>query len=289
MPSRIVVWTDYFKIEVLASRTGRLIRTLATDVAVTRGLPTLAVSPAGIVYFDDARGPRDFVLSVPLTGGPVTTIAEGRDPVLSRDGRLLAYWTYTDRRALKQPVAVVVRDLAAGTQRTWAFSSYLREITNMSWSPGGRFLSFAGTKAVKNDTVTVRTAQVLDTRSTGTLDDARPLPLGQWVAWAGYLTPDTGVGVIIGSDGTIRSSQGLVEVAVSNGRILRHLTSLPPHGLAVSNALDGTENAIAVDRSGRYLLIAGTGNGSGEIFRWTFGMRRPFAVTSGAGPAAWAG
>jgi hypothetical protein len=289
MPARVVVWTGNFKIEVLSSRTGRLIRTLATSVALNRGLPTLAVSPLGVVYFDDARGPREFILSVPLTGGPVTTVAEGRDPALSPDGRLLAYWTYTDRWALKQPEAIVVRDLLAGTQRAWAFTSYLPDITGLSWSPDGRFLAFTSTTGMRSDTVTVRTIQVLDARPGGTLDGARRILLGQRVAWAGFLTSHTGVGVLVGQYGSIQTDGGLVEVGVGSGRILRRLTSLPPHGLATVNAVDGTENTITVDRTGRYLLIAGSGTGTGEIFRWTFGMPHPVRITSGALRAEWAG
>jgi hypothetical protein len=53
MPPQVVVWTTWFKIEVLSSRTGQVVRTLATNVALFRGLPTVAVSPAGVVYFDD--------------------------------------------------------------------------------------------------------------------------------------------------------------------------------------------------------------------------------------------
>src|SRR5882757_4109659 len=93
MPSRVVVWTAGFKIEVLSSRTGRLIRTLAANVSLYRGIPTLAVSATGVVYFDDVRGADEWVLAVPLAGGPVTAVAEGRDPAISPNGRLLAYVT----------------------------------------------------------------------------------------------------------------------------------------------------------------------------------------------------
>jgi hypothetical protein len=289
MPPRVVVWTDNFRIEVLSSRTGRLIRTLATNVALNQGVPTLAVSPAGIAYFDDARGTREYVLSVPLAGGPVTTIAEGRDPAISPDGRVLAYVIYTHRSAARQPEAIVVRNLPAGTQRTWAFTSYLPDITNLSWSPDGRYLAFAGITGIKNSTVTVRTAQVLDTRSGGTLDGARRIPLGQRVAWAGFLTSQAGAGVMLDQYGAIQTDGGLVEVELSSGRILRRLTSLPPRGLGTGNAFDGTENTVAVDRSGRYLLLVGMGHGNGEIFRWTFGMQHPVRITSSALVAEWAG
>jgi hypothetical protein len=290
MPSQVVVWTANFNIEVLSSRTGRLIRTLATGVALNRGLPTLTVSATGVVYFDEARGTREWVRSVPLAGGPVTTIAEGRVPAISPNGRLLAYVTDTGHpTGRNRPEAIVVRDLPAGTQKTWAFTSIDPDINSLSWSPDGRHLAFAGLTYVKNQTVAVRIVQVLDTRSSGTLDDARRIPLGQRVAWAGYLTADTGAAVMLGPYGVIQAGPGsLVEVGASSGRIVRHLTSLPPQGLATTNAADGAEGTITVDRTGHYLLIAG-GAGYGEIFRWTFGMRHPVRVTSGAIRAAWAG
>jgi hypothetical protein len=296
MPSQIVVWTASFEIEVLSSRTGRLIRTLATNVGLYRGGLTLAVSPAGVVYFPDVRGADEWVFSVPLAGGPVTPLAAGSNPALSPDGRLLAYVPWTDplcspssKPCAGKPEAIVVRDLSAGTQKTWAFTSPLPAITNLSWSPDGRYLAFAGLTYIRNGTVAVRTAQVLDTRSGGTLDHARPIPLGQAVAWAGYLTPQAGAGVLIGPDGMIQAGGGLVEIGIGSGRVLRRLTSLPPRGLGTGNALDGTENTITVDRTGRYLLIVGMGTGSGEIFRWTFGMLRPVRVASGALEAVWAG
>jgi hypothetical protein len=94
-----------------------------------------------------------------------------------------------------------------------------------------------------------------------------------------------------GPDGMIGAGAGLVEVGADSGRVLRHLTSLPPQRLATDNVYDGTEGTITADRSGRYLLIVGTGPGAdaGEIFRWTFGMRHPVRVISGASRAVWAG
>jgi hypothetical protein len=203
MPSRVVVWTSRFKIEVLSSRTGSLIRTLAADVAVPQGISgTLAVSAAGVVYFDDARGAGEWVLSVPLAGGPVTAIAQGRTPAISPNGRLLAYVTdevTSNDLTTGGPEAIVVKDLAAGTQKRWAFSSDLPDIYSLSWSPDGRFLAFTGTAEVKNETAPI--AGILDTRSAGTLDRARPIPLGPGVHWAGFLTPGTGAGVMAGPGG----------------------------------------------------------------------------------------
>jgi hypothetical protein len=78
-------------------------------------------------------------------------------------------------------------------------------------------------------------------------------------------------------------------VGAGSGRVLRHLTSLPPRALADIDPVYA-HGTIAADRSGRYLLIPGPGpDGHGEIFRWTFGMPHPVSVTRGAFDAAWSG
>jgi hypothetical protein len=251
---------------------------------------TLAVSATGVVYFNAARGAGEWVLSVPLAGGPVTAVAQGRTPAISPNGRLLAYVTdevTSNDLTTGGPEAIVVKDLAAGTQKRWAFSSDLPDIYSLSWSPDGRFLAFTGTAVVKNETAPI--AGILDTRSAGTLDRARPIPLGPGVDWAGFLTPGTGAGVMAGPGGMTGAGGNLVEVGAGSGRVLRHLTSLPPRALAAANAPGGAGGTITADRSGRYLLIAGLGPDGPEIFRWTFGMPHPVSVTRGAFDAAWSG
>jgi WD40 repeat protein len=286
MPSRVVVWTAGSKIEVLSSRTGRLIRTLVTGVALTRGTPSMAVSPAGVVYFDSARGFRDYLFSVPLAGGPVTTVAAGWDPAISPDGQLLAYLTsaYSDP-SLPGAEAIIVWDVRTGLRRSWAFSSYDRDISSLSWSPDGRYLAYAGDTYAGNGTVAVQTAQMLDARAP--LYVARIIPLRK-LAWAGFLTRHAGLAVRVDAYGAIEARAGVLAVSVPSGRVIGRLTSLPSSGLAISNTFDGTENTITADRSGRYLLIAGVGSGTGEIFRWTFGMPHPVVLTTGALTAAWA-
>jgi Tol biopolymer transport system component len=72
-------------------------------------------------------------------------------PAISPDGRMLAYVAWTDkiyppntpaRDMPPIPEAIVVRNLAAGTVRRWAFTSDVPAITSLSWSPDSRFLSY---------------------------------------------------------------------------------------------------------------------------------------------------
>jgi WD40-like Beta Propeller Repeat len=151
MPSQVVVWTAGFKIQVLTSRTGRVVRTLASDIALYRRVPTVAVSPAGVVYFDNARDRKQWIESTPLTGGPVTTIGPGYMPAISPNGRLLAYVAYTvkiyppdtpERDMEPIPEAIIVRNLTTGAVRRWTFTSYTPDISSLSWSPDNRFLSY---------------------------------------------------------------------------------------------------------------------------------------------------
>lgn len=287
MPSQVVVVTSWLKVEVLSSRTGRAIRTLATDVGPYQGPAALAVSPAGIVYFEKARNRQVFVASTPLTGGPITTIAVGHMPAISPDGKLLAYVTY--KGLIHGVQAIVVRDLATGAERTCAFASSIPYIDSLSWSPDSEFLAFTANYWANARQHPIEIAGVLDTPAGGTLGSARRIPLGNGLQWAGFLTPDIGLAVTAQPSGS-RSRQSLVEVAVRTGRVLRWLASLPADGLGTFNAYDGTEGTITADPTGHFILIAANGPppGDGEIFRVTVGTHRLVRLTSGAMRAVWA-
>jgi len=280
MPSQVVVWTGMFRLEVLSSRTGRVLRTLATNVGLYQGLPTISVSPTGAVYFANARNREQWIESIPLTGGSVTTIGVGIMPAISPNGRLLAYVTNTGR-------TIVVRNLATGVARRWSFASGVPAISSLSWSPDNRTLSYTSLHWPGLPQKPFDSTQLLDTRSGGTLTNAPRVRLARGLMWAGFLTAR--IGLAVKSYPSAHGAQeALVAVAVKSGRVLRRLIQLPRQGLSASNAYDGTEGAITIDRTGHYVLIAAYGpDGSGEIFRWTFGARHLFAVGRGAIRAAW--
>jgi hypothetical protein len=296
MPSQVVVWTGGFKIQVLSSRTGRVVRTLASNVGLYQGIPTIAVSPAGVVYFDTARGPEQWIESTPLTGGPITTIGPGDMPAISPNGRLLAYLAYTvniyppntpARDMTSTPEAVVVRNLETGAVRSWAFTSDVPAISSLSWSPDNRFLAYTSLSRASGQPPP-DTTQLLDTRSGGTLTSARRIPLAPGLEWAGFLTPQVALAVTPYPAAQGRQ-QTMVAVATRTGRILRRLIRLPSQGLSTDNVFDGTEGTITADPTGHYILIAGAGpRGNGEIFRWAAGTGHLASITSGAIRAAWA-
>jgi hypothetical protein len=298
MPSQVVAWTGGFKIQVLSSRTGRVVRTLASNVALFQGLPTIAVSPAGVVYFDTARGPEQWIESTPLAGGPVTPVGPGDMPAISPNGRLLAYlaWTVqiyppnTPARDMKPPApeAIVVRNLGTGAVRRWAFTSDVPAISSLSWSPDNRFLAYTSQSWTSGMRPPPDVTQLLDTRAAGTLTSARRIPLAPGLEWAGFLTPQAGLAVTPYPAAQGRQ-QTLVAVATRTGRILGRLIRLPSQELFTSNAWDGTEGTITADPTGRYLLIATSGpRGYGEILRWAIGERQLAGLAAGAIRAAWA-
>ena len=305
MPSQVVALAGGSKIQVLSSRTGRVVRTLASNVGLFQGSPTIAVSPTGVVYFDTARdtargtarGPEQWIESTPLTGGPITAIGPGDMPAISPDGRLLAYlaWTVqiyppnTPARDMKppEPEAIVVRNLETGAARRWAFTSDVPVISSLSWSPDNRFLAYTSSSWASGQPPP-DTTQLLDTRAGGTLTSARRIPLAPGLEWAGFLTPQAGLAVTpyLAAQG---GQQTLVAVATRTGRILGRLIGLPRQGLATFNAFDGTEGTITADPTGRYLLIAtNVRHGYGEILRWAIGERHLADLAVGAGRAAWA-
>ena len=297
MPSQVVVWTGGFKIQVLSSRTGRVVRTLASNVGLYQGIPTIAVSPAGVVYFDTARGPEQWIESTPLAGGPITTIGPGDMPAISPDGRLLAYLAWTvkiyppntpARDMTSEPEAIVVRNLETGAVRRWAFTSDASAISSLSWSPDNRFLAYTSNRlSWASGQPQPDVTQLLDTRSGGTLTSARPIPLAPGLEWAGFLTAQVALAVTPYPAAQGRQ-QTLVAVATRTGRILGPLIRLPSQGLFTSNAGDGTEGTITADPTGRYLLIATSGpRGYGEILRWAIGERQLAGLAAGAIRAAW--
>jgi hypothetical protein len=289
-PEIVVVGND--RIELVSSRTLRVIRTLATGTGLFSGPETLAASPSGVLFFDRAADQGETVFSVPLAGGPVRAIAYGRTPAVSPDGKFLAYVAETFSNLHGEVLTgIVERDLASGTQRTWAIPDPAVQIDEMTWSPDGRHL------AVTTDVGPALVTLVLDTTAPGrTLGAARRMPLPPGVSWAGYLTARTGVGVVVsGAWPTLWTS--LVELDVRTGQVIGPLTTLR-QGLFALGA--GPAGTIQPDPSGRYFLITGTGPSEkipgqispgayGEIFVWTVGTRQPVPILHRFILAIWAG
>ena len=122
MPAEVVVW-EHFRLDVLSSLDGHLIRTLATDVGEFRGSPSLSVAPGGKVYFDNhafvGSSPVDRIYSVPVSGGAPSYIADGRTPAVSPDGRFLAYVTNDPVASPVVKETITIEDLRSHAIRSW--------------------------------------------------------------------------------------------------------------------------------------------------------------------------
>ncbi len=296
VPPEMVVWKE-FRIELISSKTGRLIRTLANDVGLNRGIPHPTVSPSGTVYFDDATNltttaPSEQILSVPLLGGPVTVVADGRHPVVSPNGRFLAYVTYVDYTNGREGIAV--RDLLTGATKTWRYAYTGPDISALSWSTDSESLSFSAvTPTPDNRTETLGTWALAVSASSGSLHAARKIPLPPGMVWAGYLKPDEGIAAFQHPGLTRqRASIELSVVDAGTGRIIARLPSA--RGLlGVDNSLDGSEGTIQIDPSGQHLALVEVGSGDGTLYRWTIGSvpnhisAGPIQITTGVFGAAW--
>ena len=201
-PADIVGWLSSDQVVVIDTRTGAVVRTLATGVSVEApGLPDLTVAPGGQVYFDsaplagvsphDAEG--DQIYSVPITGGPVVEVGPGSDPQVSPNGQLLAY--LASDGAGEAPyllpgggidVATLAGARVAGVRTLHPDPAQQDQgASDLSWSPDGQHLSFdlLGSEA---DTTTSWTIALAGAGSS--LATAQQIPLQPaGLTWNGYL------------------------------------------------------------------------------------------------------
>jgi dipeptidyl aminopeptidase/acylaminoacyl peptidase len=142
------------RVEVLSAADGRVVRTLAEAPFGQSGLGATAVAPTpdgSTVYFERGEqcGFRPSIWRVSTTGGPAEQITDtGRSPVVSPDGRSLAYATSSaDPPGDCGPFDVlVVRDLVSGTERRLPYPQDTGTVSPLAWAPDStRLVIFAAT------------------------------------------------------------------------------------------------------------------------------------------------
>ena len=284
-PPEIVAWSGRSRLVVMSSLNGHVLRTLARDVATYRGFPSLAVSASGSVYFDEGNS----VVRVPLAGGKVAEVVQGRSPALSPNGQFLAYVSGDAvGSSVQTTMAITVLDLVSGAQRSWQNTVLNSSVEDLSWSPDSRYVSFTSLTwgHAPPTPYQIPSYLILDsTAPSGSLSIARPIPLATGVAWAGFLSQTAGnlegVGVTQHARETV-----LDAVNAWSGQIVKHLVTMRGV-LATGNALDGPEGAIQVDGSEQNLLVASSGNGFGQLYRWSSGASGPTSIARGLMRAAW--
>lgn len=317
MPSQMVAWAQTgttMSIEVVSSRTGRVERTLASDIGLFRRTPEPAAAPDGTVYYDQALAettqqgpgahtPIEQVLRVPIAGGPSTPVAVGHDPAVSPDGRYLAYLIWTD--ITDGPEGVVVLNRLSGAVNTWMYSTNVPDINTISWSPNSRSLvvsaeTLVGTGPRSTWHFLIKRLSLSDpNRSLDGLPQVQ-LPLcptptpwagpgaNREMAWAGFLNVNEGIGTCHHLGLTLQDNWTQpVIVDLSTGRVVRKLPVVP--GLIG----EGPGGGFLVDASGHHLVFIGNGLGAGGLYRWTIGTQpegrqdRPALVRNNVGSASW--
>jgi len=136
---------------LLAPDTGTVLRTLVGPSPVDSsgrhlGKPvaiTASKTDAYVAYYR----PQSRIERVPLAGGTLTYVTDGMDPAVSSDGSLLAFFRLFPRTNLglnDNTGAVVVRDLATGSERTVDSTTGFTVVQGLSWSSDDTELAMSG-------------------------------------------------------------------------------------------------------------------------------------------------
>ncbi len=274
---------------VLSTRTGRIARTLASNVSIfAPGLPSVSVGPHGTVYFESASAQSfqsvtpptgtntsgDQILSVSIGGGPVHDLGAGSDPEVSPDGRYLAYIAPDPAgSAGEAPYLVPPQGIDIATLSATGAITSVRTLepgpaqvdqgaSDLSWSPDGHLVSFD----LYDPTSAATTAWTTPVGSGVTsLAGATQIPIHDAaLTWNGFFGTGAhgvsqGIGVVANTDGR----QTVVTIDRATGRITARLFQAPA---AVCDAIAERgpnecaslfSNPIVADSSGSNVLVAG--------------------------------
>ncbi len=290
MPGQIVGWTATAQLVVVSTKSGRIVRTLASDVTVLApGLPSVSVGPDGTVYFESASAQSlesatplpttatsgDQILSVSIEGSPVRDLGSGSDPEVSPDGKSLAYIAPDPAGgAGEAPYLVPPQGIDVATLSATGAITAVRTLepgpaqvdqgaSDLSWSPDGRLLSFD----LYDPTSRSETAWTTPVGpGVASLAGATRIPIHDvGLTWNGFFGTGArgepqGIGALTSpSDGR----QSVVTIDPSTGRIIAILFQTPA---AVCEAIADNgpnecsslfSNPIVADSSGSNVLVAG--------------------------------
>jgi hypothetical protein len=320
-PANIVGWTSTSKLVVISSHTGRLVRTLASDVSIfAPGLPIVSVAPDGTVFFESATpstvNPNsdqgDQILSVPITGGVVRDLGPGSDPQVSPNGRFLAYISPDpvgepgEAPFLVPPVGIDIARLSSGTigaTRTVAPgpAQVNQGASDLSWSSDSRQVSFD----LLNPATNVTTAWTINAAAAPTsLASATEIVLQtSGLTWNGYWGKnENGADIGLGTLDSGSGRQEIVSVNPSTGRVIDRLFHVPDE--VCTATFPGSppgcsslfSNDVIGDSAGTDVLVAGaipfvdgsvTTSGAAHLYRWHVGDRAPTRLLNQVLVASW--
>ncbi|MEX2256762.1 MAG: hypothetical protein WEC34_15085, partial [Acidimicrobiia bacterium] len=161
--------TEGDRLVVLSAEDGHEIRTLAEGIGITLG--GIAATPDGnTAYFARLRQGLPCsvieIARVPLAGGAVeTVVSPGSHPVVSPDGRTLAYARSSPPDACASGGTIALRDLASGQEREINLGPIVQP---WSWSPDGTQIAVGTREGEQFSAVT--TFGIADLRPTAFLD-----------------------------------------------------------------------------------------------------------------------
>jgi Tol biopolymer transport system component len=283
----IVAETTRANLVVLSARTGRVVRTLVTDVGV--GAP-FSVSPDGsTLFFGQPSAPayscpgRE-VAAVPISGGtPQVVASAATQPAVSPDGHHLAYLSYLGPNGCTPPpqkLVIVPLSRRTMTASQWTVPQGGQSLAQLSWAPDSRHLAY-----VLYDVNSGSYPRVLDTQVPGASLAGAPYPQSDATGWYGYLG-DTGEFLGLYQPGPDQQhSPEVVALDPSTGAIRRRLVTL--------DGLTGVD-ALTSDPTGRHLLVVATRPGASPsqsqnlgLYQWNEGERHVTLVATGILAATW--
>jgi hypothetical protein len=277
-------------LQVISSTTGDMLRNLSSDAGSFDGPIQASVAPSGTVYFDHAgqagSEPSEQIWSVPLSGGRSTFVADGHTPVVSPNGKLLAYLTWT--ALTNAPASIVVMNISTGASTTWSYSTNGPEISGLSWAPDSQSLVFA-TSTPTTTSWTNGAWSVPIYSPNRSLDATLPIPLLPNAFWVGYVNSTQGLEVL---DQSGRSQPIVVDVAT--GQVVKRLSVLsgpsatPPGSSGRWQIESATNPATYVALLRQRSLPNGAGIVT-DLYRWSINAStgRPSLVKRGVWSSAW--
>jgi len=267
---------------VISVATGTVLRYLSPPP----GSPALGVlSPDRRIWFEPAgEGPcGSSWRAITVSSGVITPALAGESGIetfaLSPDGRQLALVKGRPPSGPACEHRLVVRDLAAGTERGWPFDPAIR-LDQLTWSPDSEWLAYD----LSSDTARLRhELRVVRVAAMRAVDDGlalEPPDPGCKVSLPRFRAGSGGLVVAEHCDADGGSSQGraLLEYDPARGRLVRTLARVPGDAMITD---------LSVDASGQHVLVLLFPTSSSEATAYALRKGRLQRVFRGAFTASW--
>jgi|GEM_PF-3585598 len=281
------------ELEVISSTSGHALRHLTSAAGTYDGTTHASVTPSGTVYFDHPgrvdNGPSSQIWSIPLSGGPTAFVAYGHNPVVSPDGKLVAYLTWT--ALTNAPASVEVMNIANGATSTWSYSTNIPEVSDISWAPNSQSFVFTTSTPTRTSWTDGAWSVALSSPNRS-LDAAQPIRLLANAFWVGYVSSTQAMEVLVHRNFLDQGDWFQpIEMDVATGQVAKRLPIL-------AGQTDNPANASGqwqIDPSSHYVAFIqqrSLPNGAGtvsDLYRWSIDASpgRPTIVKRDVWCPAW--